>query len=423
MALLSKKSTKMLAIELERIYCRETSADLDLALPESGILKNYIEYSSESTDAPEHYHIFGGISTVSAVVGRRVYFHGYGGKNLYLNTWVVILAPSSLYRKSTVLGIAKSILYSVQPSLVSPSEFTPEGFLSHLKENPQSVIFWSEFAGILSQMERNYMLGSKELLTELYDCPDIYERKLKAGVIKVEKPYVSIFAGSTLDWLNSKLKEGDIRGGFLNRFIPVPPGKKSKTYAFPPQPNNALRTQLVAELTELQQISGPADFTMVRPEYEKWYINYEQGLGNLRNVQNLSGFLTRLTEYTLKFAIIFQLGENKGLTISSENLERAILLTEYLKRNIVSLVNEELSFTPAARERKKLLELIPAEPGHINRSVLTKYSGLKAKDVDAHMEILLQTEPIKEGYMGDGKKRTKVYYKINSENSDHFRTG
>lgn len=406
---------------LEReLYCQETDADLDLAIPESGFLRDYYDYAGKLTDAPEHYHLFVGLVLVSAVLGNKVYVPGYGNKNIYPNLWVILLAPSSFFRKTTSLNIGRSILGLVDRKLILPSEFTPEALTHTFKDNPQGTFIWNEFAGVLAHLERSYMLGSKEFLTDIFDCPPFYERKTKNETVLVENPCISIMAASTIEWLNSRIKEGDLRGGFLNRFLYVPATAKSKIMAFPPEPDESLGRVLAKMLTEIRHIQGQSDLSQVKDLYSEWYKKHESSLARQRNQEILSGFYTRLADYTLKFSLIYQASSEGSLVISSESMQQAIALTEHLKRNIVILINEDLALSPESAERKKLLSLIPPLPDHITRGDLTYYSHLDSKKVEQHMRTLIDTGKVSSVGVGEGRRKALAYYKNPSlHNSSH----
>lgn len=381
----------MLDTAIEELYCHETGADLEFATPDTGFLADYGTYAKQYTDAPPHYHLFVGLTIIAAALGNKVWFRGYGNRKAYPNIWLVLLAPSSFFRKTTCLNMGKSIIQEVDRKLILPSEFSPEALASTLQKAPQGLFIWSEFAGVLSQLERSYMLGTKEFLTDIFDCPEYYERKLKNETINIEKPCISIMAASTIEWLNTKIKEGDLRGGFLNRILYVPATRKANIIPFPPSPWEWERKKLADKLKQISQTEGEADLSSVRGSYEEFYIEHEKSLGRQRNQELLSGFYTRLADYCLKFSVLYQVASEGNLVVSMDSMQKAIYLTKYLKRTIANLINEELALSPAAAERKRLLKLIPEAPDHITRAELTHCSHMSAKEIDHHLLTLSES--------------------------------
>lgn len=355
--------------EIKEIYSKETDADLDLALPESGFLKDYYDFAKELTDAPEHYHIFGGLSVLSAVVGNNIHLP-FGPWKIYPNLWIVLLAPSSIFRKSTVITIARKLITRVDSKIILPNEFTPEVLVSSMEANPKGILIWSEFASALSNFERSYMMGTKEFLTDVYDCPPLYRRKIREKEFTIENPCLSILAGTAIDWFLSKCKEGDVRGGFLARFVYVPATAKTKRISIPPAYDPHSLECLKEKLIRIRDIKGEADVEGVFSIYDKWAKAHDEELEKETDQERLSGFFTRLSIYALKFAMLYQLAQDRSVVISDEAITRAIALTHYLKRNIKKLVTEEFIFGKEEKEKKKVLDCIRRTPGISKRKIL-----------------------------------------------------
>jgi hypothetical protein len=357
--------------EIREIYSKETGADLDLALPEKGFLKDYYDFAKELTDAPEHYHIFGGLSVLSAVVGNNIHLP-FGPWRIYPNLWIVLLAPSSIFRKSTVITIVRKIITAVDNTIILPNEFTPEVLVSSMEKNPQGILIWSEFASALSNFERSYMMGTKEFLTDIYDCPPIYRRKIREKEFTIENPCISILAGTAIDWFLSKCKEGDVRGGFLARFVYVPATAKTKRISIPPPYDPKELNHLSSKLKIIKEITGTADIKGIESIYDKWAIGHDEELERETDQERLSGFFTRLSIYALKFAMLYQLAQDQSVVISDESMTRAISLTHYLKRNVRRLVKEEFVFGKEEKQKKKLLDCIRRNPGITKRIILQR---------------------------------------------------
>src|ERR1700722_16368126 len=80
------------------------------------------------------------------------------------------------------------------------------------------MCFHSIFLGaVLRQGKWN---GSTLLptLTEIFDCPDKYERKYRKNPISLNFPTCSILACTTQAWFWRDVTESDFEGGFGNRF-------------------------------------------------------------------------------------------------------------------------------------------------------------------------------------------------------------
>ena len=91
-------------------------------------LEKYLEYT-EDQESPSIFHLWVGLSLISAVLGRRVWIdRGY--YFLFPNLYVVLVAGSARARKSTALGIGVGLLKKagVDVNIIS-QKITPEAFI------------------------------------------------------------------------------------------------------------------------------------------------------------------------------------------------------------------------------------------------------------------------------------------------------
>lgn len=370
----------------------------------------YREYAEPLTDAPLGYHELVGLSILSATLGNRVYLP-FGRMRIYPNIWTVLIAPSSLFRKTTSINIGMHLLRNICPDAIFPNEITPEALTDLLASKAQGIFVWSEFAGFLSALEKNYMFGIKELLTDLYDAPPVYIRKIRSEIKKIEDPCISILTATTMDWFLDKIKEGDIRGGFLARFVYLPASAKTKWLALPPSPDKAKEEALKLRLKQLSTIKGEVKFKDVEKKYTNWLKKHESQLETQTDNQNLAGFYTRLGIYALKFAILYQIGANNSLVIKGEVLDQATQLVDHLKMNITKILTTEVAFNQSMKNKNRVLRIIKDNPGIEYRKLLQN-SNLYARDLRPVLDTLLAEESVK-----INKNGSKSKYFNNKENS------
>jgi len=55
-------------------------------IPETGILRDYFDFASPLTDAPEEFHIIAGITALGAALKNGVYIQ-FGPQRIYPNIW------------------------------------------------------------------------------------------------------------------------------------------------------------------------------------------------------------------------------------------------------------------------------------------------------------------------------------------------
>jgi hypothetical protein len=349
--------------------------------PPSGVLRDYEETWCATSDAPREYHIAAGLAVIAATIENRVYVP-FGGDRIYPNVWALILGPSSFFRKSSCVNKARKTIGRLQTGgagrgALLPDEFSREALLKHLSERGQGLLTYSEFSGALACFGRDYMAGSKELLSDLYDSPDTYTRIVAGQTWQLKDVCLSILAASQTDWFLEKLKAGDVRGGFLARFSYWPAFTKKVFLAIPPEPDGPTFNRLVHGLNDLRRISGAISLTYVKDRFTAWLERHERELGKSPRAGDLSAFWSRLSIMTLKFATLLQVAHNRQLVISQDVLESAITLTEFLKAALRHLFDEEFAFDQGMKDRQRVLRIVRNRPGLNFRDLLRASSMLK----------------------------------------------
>jgi Protein of unknown function (DUF3987) len=347
----------------------QQSADL-IWEPPIGVLRDYENHWLPTSDAPRVYQVACAMSVLSTVVSNRIWLP-FGGQSVYCNLWVLILGPSSFYRKSTCIAKAKRTIQQLsvredgEPdrSPLLPDEFSREALLKRLSERGQGLMTFSEFSGFLALLGRDYMSGTKETLSDLYDCQQTYSRSVGANEFVIRNAYLNILAASQTDWFTDKLKAGDVRGGFLARFCYWPAFTKPRFIAVPPEPDQGLGRRLLGGLNEIRRLSGAVILSAeAKTVYTKWVERHERELEKSDRVGDLSPFWSRLSIMTLKFAMLIQVSHDRSLNVSGATMQNAIVLTEHLKGSLQKLFASEFAFTPAMQSRQRLLRLIERGP-------------------------------------------------------------
>lgn len=209
-------------------------------------ISNFLEIASERTDAPKEYHIASAIATLSAIIGPSVVSPIMTGlsRPLRLNFYIILIGESSLYRKSTAIYFALSILKKIpglygsngqdpkdtRYGLLIPQNFSPEALFNVLSNRDGKACFLikDEITGLLKAFKKQYMAGAKEDLIKAYDGDRIERTTLSRGYIIVEKPYLTWLSATTPDGFADCFEELDIYSGLLPRFLIVYPDGHGK---------------------------------------------------------------------------------------------------------------------------------------------------------------------------------------------------
>ena len=392
----------------------------DLVPPKSW-LQEYMNFIYPTTDAPEQFTYACGMAVLSMAC-REMYIQ-FGQARIRPNLWLAIIAPSSLYRKSTSINAGQHLINQFDEGAVLPHQMSPEAFVQQLANERSSGIFaWGEFSSQLAAFEnRSYMRGYLSDLTDLYDCPETWLRRTVAdGLVKVENPFINIMTVSTQDWLNQCLSEGNLKGGFLPRFMWVMAFNKDRFLDWPQAPDPQTREFLVRDLSGIHEAFRGG--MTVSDEAKALYSGHaklletEAGL-NADHEGTLGAFYSRLSIYTLKFALIYQadIQTSQGFNsvsreISVEAMQYAVNFTEYLRQSLTFLL-DKITYNEDMRDRLKVLEAVRQKPG-IARSELYRRSKLSKKRLDEAVATLEESELIQRQSESSKGRPTFVYFPV-----------
>lgn len=386
----------------------------------TNFIDEYVGYASGITDAPVEFHRFVGYLIVSTIINNQVWFP-FGRKRLYPNLWIILLAPSGLYRKSTSSDIGRELLTIYNRKLVLPNEFSQEKLTEVLSQNSQGTFFFSEFLSFMGLLNRDYNAGCKAFLTEMYDCPYEWRRETVSKHVVIQNPFVNILSCTTLDWFLNSIKEGDIAGGFLARFIMIPGHQRLKTFAIPPYVDDAEVAKMVMKLKAINLPKGRFD---ILPEadkhYQLWYKKFEHTVKEAD--QRLHPLLIRLPIYLLKLAVIESIakGDHK---ISQETIKNSTQMISWITTQLLA-ISDTFEFTKEGRLRQRILTILKSEPPigrHLDsspppgfpRHALLRHSHCSLKQFQDAIDTLKSQNLITECYAKyPGSNKTGIFYRL-----------
>lgn len=252
---------------------------------------NFIEayelYASGNEASPT-FHTWGAIGTLSAVIGRRIWFDQKYYK-VYPNTYIVFVGEPG-DKKTTALNVARGLVQKTDTP-ISPPSITKEALTLLLsKSNEKSPclkqttinnvieefahlsIFASEIVTMLSA--GGNPIGMIEFMTDIYDR-EVFEVATKnKGTDMIIGPYITMMACMTPEQTGQMLKQSIITGGFSRRVIFVYGKSKAEGVPFP-ELTSAQKDALafmMERLAKLKEWRG--EFTMTpeaREFFAAWY--------------------------------------------------------------------------------------------------------------------------------------------------------
>ena len=369
----------------------------DILYDDAGFTFHYQNYAAPLTEAPERYHSFASLAIISTLLGRRVWLP-HGARDIYPNVWVALVGKSSQLKKSTALHIASDLITQHNHVLLYPEDFSREALFEAISERSSGLFVWNELGGVLKALDASYMVGTKEFLTELYDCPSLKTRKLKSkGEVIIRDACPVVLCASTVDWLIGNLNKTDLMSGFAARFVYVPADEASKILPVPPRKDLMVRDYLIAEMGEIAKIEGEMNFT---PEslsaYEDWYRKFHRKIKSLNGTSRAHAFASRLQTYALKFAMLYQIARDRSMHIDEDAIWRATMVCDWLFGEAVKLVDEQLAITQREQDSNDLAEFIRSE-GIVKRTKLLRtFRKHKAQDLRDILQNLIDSEQVKE---------------------------
>ena len=383
----------------------ESVFDKDILVPSGSWLDSYYSFMHESTDAPCQYIAASGLGIMSYAL--RHLKMAFGINTLRPNLWIVLVGKSTSFRKTTTMTATRKLIQQNHTGSGLPESVTPEALINHMADEDEDlnegIFFWSELGQVLKNYDKSYMQGMKELLTNLYDCPDFYEHRTQGGGLKtIDSPFVNVFACSTERWLNDSLKSGDLHGGFLPRFLWVQAKSKNRHYTVPRKWNTAWRNQLMDEMNQYNNITRGVEIDLVENSeafqlFDNFSINSDREVEKHAEAEMLSAFYGRLTVYCLKLAMLFQVieaqaGDRVDPQLSASSMQTAINWCEFFKGSIKQIV-DDFAFDDEASDRQTVLKAIRKHPA-ITRSKLIKVTKMSSRKLDHALETLFQSEQV-----------------------------
>lgn len=190
-------------------------------VPPGDWLETYVRHADAiSPMTPTEFHEAAGLWLGGVAIARRlVLAMPYG--EVFPNLWALWVAPTTLWRKSTGLDVARHLALDAVPHLLAAQDTTPEALLSDMagkepagwEEMPdEELALWrrerafcaqrglllDELSGLLAGAGRDYNAGLVEAFLRFYDGERRFTRSTRGqGRVVVKHACLSILGAST----------------------------------------------------------------------------------------------------------------------------------------------------------------------------------------------------------------------------------
>lgn len=377
-------------------------------------VEEYIDWASDLGDAATQYHQGGAFIILSSLLAGNVSLPTAFGR-IIPNLWFMILADTTLTRKSTAMDIATDLLIEIDSDIVMATDGSIEGLMQGLSTRPgrPSMFLRDEFSGLLEQItKKDYYAGMAEVLTKLYDGK-LQKRMLRKETIEVRDPVLIVFAGGIRTRVQQLLKFDHISSGFIPRFLFLTAesdASRVRPLGPPTDLDTSGREALLDSMTEmynfyhsdeLRQLANGVKIPQQRhvdavltPDAWNRYNAFERqmldaGLKTERP-ELMTPLFDRLAKSTLKATIL--LAASRKLTdrieIGVEDVLLAIRYASQWREFAIDVVNG-VGKSVAENQLETVMENIKRSPG-ISRSRLMRNYHLTAREADAVFSTLEQ---------------------------------
>lgn len=377
----------------------------------------YVEWAESLGDAASQYHEVGALMILSALLAGTIKLQTSHGV-ITPNLWVMILADTTLTRKSTAMSQAMNMIREVEEEAILATDGSLEGLMTAIASRPgRPGIFWrDEFSGLLEAMKRkDYYAGMAEALTKLYDG-EYQKRILRKETIELKNPILLIFCGGIRSRIFELMEYEHVISGFAPRFIFVEAEAdidKFKPVGPLSQKQDEIHDKLVQELAEMKDLYHSdmtlhiAGQTIGAPQVwdieltPKAWDRYNQlqkemisfGLESM-NREIYIPTMDRLATSALKCACLMAASRqdpNKKdkVIVDLPDLLKAISYVERWRDYSIDVL-ENAGKTTTEKRMEQVLRAIKSHGEGVTRSKIMQNCRLSAREADQVLETLSQ---------------------------------
>jgi hypothetical protein len=394
-------------------FSRIEDPELD-DLPET-FIDRYRSWGSSVTDAPSQYHTLNAVVILSTIMCPYTSLRTSYGE-IRPNIWSMILAGTTVTRKSTTMDMAKNILNDIDIDYLMGTDGSPEGILGEMQDRDGSVSMFhrDEITGWIEQAsKKDYMSGLLESFTRMYDGQE-ESRVLRSGKMVVKKPRLVILSGGIKTRMTELITMDHIRSGFIPRFIMVSgttTPDQIKPIGPPPTASSHVdpRDAILAELQRLVDfwVQKPKTATVTVAGMQKQIVSKPEPremtasndawtrirqlkddailMGEATTSQELyTPILDRLSNSIIKVAILLA-GARESCIVDYMDVVQAVRYSqEWLTSamDFAQRVEEAPDMNPWEKKADKIVAFIrKSSPKPVTRSTIMRQFHVRSKDI------------------------------------------
>jgi len=252
------------------------------------------------------------------------------------------------------------------------------------------------------------MKGARAFLADMFDAPYNYKRKLQSQIYEIDHPAPCIFSGTNPKWFIENLKESDVEGGLLPRFIIIPNARKGSMLARPPMADKDKRRRMIEWMKEIEAVKGAAYWTQEACDiHDEWY----RKVWNMGYSGAMVPFIGRLQSYVIKFSMIVEINNSLSLKVQRSSMIDACHLADWLRHRLEEIEKEEIVFGRTNKDCQKIRKIL--KNGESLRADLLRNTHLSKWEFNRAIETMVDRNEVSEGKrLSEGAKKPGIWYKL-----------
>lgn len=342
-------------------------------------LKAYCEFTATS-EAPLDFHFWTGISTIAAVLRRRVWRDELIFK-WTPNFYIIFVGPAGVVTKSTTLNIGYKLLEKVPGVIFGPDSMTWHGLAKKFEESVEYAIMnegkpdeqkflMSPLTCSVSELGTFLKPADRDLVSFLTDVWDGKERPFShdtgySGKIKVENPWLNVIGATTPEWLQDNFPASMLQQGIGSRIVFIYADQKRHLTAYPSlaqksRPGNyhEIEAKLIEDLIVMSKLLGAFELTDEAYQWgEDWYTKHNNGRSVSMASSRYSGYFARKQTHMHKIAMVLSAAQRDELLIQREDLEMANKILETSEASMLK-VFESVGVVDEAKHIAEIVSLV-----------------------------------------------------------------
>lgn len=411
---------------------------------------------------PAHMLEAGLIWALSLAVARRVCLQ-LAHAQVFTNMYVLWVAHTSIYRKSTGLTLIEDLIERTIPHMRLPEDNTPEGLVAQLAgQKPanydnltthekklhdagaefaaQRGILVDEASSLFGQKE--YMKGNSELFMRLFDARPVFRRNMKgSGIMTVKYSGMGILGATTPAALGGVLNRDAYDNGLFARFLSLAPagnaqyietedadfkdapdglaGRYMKLYTALPAPPT-IEKMMSEDNPKWNMLTAGIDQSAYKAfgHYSK-ALSFDLIQPGAGIDERLIGNYARLPTYALKIALILAAidwsdGGGAGLPhVSANHYGRAQNITERYRESLHRTI-DLISMNEDTQAENSVKNLLRQHPQGLTITEINNKGGSRKRDViKSALESMVEAGEVEKLVTQSQHNRPVTLYRLN----------